>query len=257
MFSSTKPDPKPCDGGCATMLEPIPLRGPLEGQWMSPRTCVPCAERVTPNGPMADPYDVRKTKCAGRQNAEQRHIGEGGVATVATLDSTPRDAQATLHAHLSDVADQRTTIGAYIVGVPGTGKTYLLKALVNTLRERKIDVCMFNDQELTAIMRSTQKPGSPLDVYDLISDLAEVSVLIIDDYNPNPGRAGADADADFRLTHLYDLLNRRYEAAKTTLITSNFQLDATAKVSPKLASRMRHKAWMRYFLIGGQDLRAA
>jgi chromosomal replication initiation ATPase DnaA len=257
MFHATKPDPKPCDGGCGTILPPIPGRARFEGQWMSPHTCTTCAEKRTPELATERVAANPRPKCAGHQNVTLRHLEPSGAYVTPTFPITPKRDQVAIADYLFECIYQPSSTGAYIYGPPGTGKTYLLKAMANSMRERGRDVTMLNDQELVTILRGTQKPGSALDVDDLLADLATVEVLILDDLNPTPGRVGADADEDFKLRHLYDIINRRLDANLATFVSSNVPLTAVTRVSPKIASRLGFKAWMRYFLVGGQDLRAA
>ena len=68
--------------------------------------------------------------------------------------------------------------------------------------------------------------------YGFLEYLIKAEVLVIDDI-------GTEKPSDWVAETLYNLVNSRYENTKTTIFTSNLELDELAdKVDDKLASRI-------------------
>lgn len=205
-------------------------------------------------------FTERRTKCAGHQNVTLSHLdaqtGNLFVPTVETFRETAEQAGA--YEHLVDFLEGRRTNGAFIHGAPGTGKTVLAKVLNNALVAAKRDVAFLTDQELITALRSTQGRGATMQLKDLLADLSSVAVLIIDDYDPNRGKVGtgfSNDEVDFKLTQYFAILNARYEHARPTFLTSNFNATDAFRASEKIGSRLSTETWIAPYRLGGRDLR--
>ena len=129
--------------------------------------------------------------------------------------------------------------GLFLFGKVGVGKTYDIYALTKSLLKENMDVQVFNLPRLLNVIRAS---FSKQEVYNEDADdysyafvkdmsdiekLINVEVLMIDDI-------GAEKPSDWVAETLYHLINSRYEKMKTTIFTSNLNLD-------ELAERINHR----------------
>ena len=112
--------------------------------------------------------------------------------------------------------------GLYIEGTNGTGKTHLAGAIALNLINKGIPVICKTSSDLLldikkAYENSAIKESTVLDAYKT------VDLLIIDDL-------GKEQCTDWSMTHLYSILNDRYEDMKPTIVTTNYDADALVRV---------------------------
>lgn len=120
--------------------------------------------------------------------------------------------------------------GLYLYGPAGTGKTYSVCAIAIELIKKDIEIDFYNLPSLLQKMRSEISRSE--NNYGFLEYLIKVEVLIIDDI-------GTEKPSDWVSETLYNLVNSRYENTKTTIFTSNLELDELSdKVDDKLASRI-------------------
>lgn len=108
--------------------------------------------------------------------------------------------------------------GLYIYGGVGTGKTYIVWAIVNRLKEKHPDwfhfdpvLRIYNSTDLLERIRSTYDNRFDEFVDELLNYRG---VLIIDDI-------GAERTTEWTTEQFYRLINRRYERDLPTFFTSN------------------------------------
>lgn len=267
----------PGTGVCPVDGNLIPsFRGPTVKQgvhfpsgqsWFRPKKCDACRARGRAK---EERYMARSA--IGDESPQTDKYGKHRNITLMHLDAvtnqlvTPTfegfketSSQTTAYEHLFRFAEGELRAGAYLHGGPGAGKTFLVKMLNNALIEKKRQVAYFEDNELITLMRGTQKRNAEVSIDTLMYDLTHVEVLIIDDYDPRPGRANSpgvvEDDVDFKLSKYFQLFNTRYERALPTFITSNYRPSDAYQWSQKTSSRFQAKAWMASFDIGSNDLR--
>jgi DNA replication protein DnaC len=109
--------------------------------------------------------------------------------------------------------------GLWIFGDTGTGKTTLAMLISKAALEAGRTVAIYSLPKLLARIRRTydSEPGG--DSYlSLFEQLTSVDLLHIDDL-------GAEKRSDWVLEQLYALVNERYEAQRSMLISTNLQIE--------------------------------
>lgn len=117
-----------------------------------------------------------------------------------------------------DQIDQKLDEGSglWFYGDPGTGKTTLAMLVSRIALQRGRSVAIYSMPKLLARIRRTydSQPGEQ-SYAELFERLATVDLLHIDD-------VGAENRTEWVLEQLYALINERYEAQRSLVITSNF-----------------------------------
>jgi DNA replication protein DnaC len=120
------------------------------------------------------------------------------------------------------------TTGMLIWGGCGTGKTHLAIAILRALVLQKGARCLFRGY--SALLRQIQatfsrqvvadeETGVVLTEYSLVQDVIQAEVLVLDDL-------GGEISGLWALNMVYHIINERYNQRRTTIITTNFPLDA-------------------------------
>jgi DNA replication protein DnaC len=119
--------------------------------------------------------------------------------------------------------------GLWLMGRFGTGKTALAMIVSKSAIDAGRSVAIYSCPRLLNVIRESIDGGGVLDFLDR---LAEVDLLHIDDL-------GAERRTDWVIEQLYSIINARYEARRSTLITTNLERDALAdQVGERIVSRL-------------------
>lgn len=136
----------------------------------------------------------------------------------ASVDNLTEDQRS----FLKEVVTRKST-GLYIYGGVGTGKTYMIFAMVNRLKQMIGEspyrlaetVQVWNTTELISRIRETF--DRPSDVF--VPELLEYKgILVLDD-------VGSEKPSEWVTEQLYRIINRRYEEALPTVYTSNLTIE--------------------------------
>lgn len=111
----------------------------------------------------------------------------------------------------------KSSLGLY--GDVGPGKTTIAAAVVNAACEELVPARMLTVVTLFDQLHAASKYGSDSDVSELVAEFASVPVLLLDDLGREPMQSRQ------YLAWLYELLNRRWNACKPMLVTSNYTID--------------------------------
>jgi primosomal protein DnaI len=103
--------------------------------------------------------------------------------------------------------------GVYLFGPPGVGKTHLLLAVLNRLRERGIPCLFVRSDSIFDRMRQIISENGDLEA--LLEALATAPVLGIDEF-------AQERANDFTLEKLFRIINHRFHAKLPTWFTSNY-----------------------------------
>jgi len=104
--------------------------------------------------------------------------------------------------------------GLWLFGRPGTGKTTLAMLVSRAAIDAGRSVAIYSLPRLLAEIRSTFEAASEGSYLDFTDRLAEVDLLHIDD-------VGAENTTPWVLEQLYTIVNARYEAERSVVITTN------------------------------------
>jgi DNA replication protein DnaC len=105
--------------------------------------------------------------------------------------------------------------GLWLYGDPGTGKTTLAMLVSRITLERGRSVAIYSMPKLLTRIRRTYDERPNEQTYaELFERLATVDLLHIDDL-------GAENRTEWVLEQLYSLINERYEAQRSLIVTSN------------------------------------
>ena len=136
--------------------------------------------------------------------------------------------------------------GVYLYGQAGTGKTYILYAMLKYMRAYGLMCTLWNLPEKLARLKSFySKDGSG---EDGITDEIQINnYLFIDDF-------GAEKVTEWNSEIMYRLINYRYENMLQTYFASNLSLQELAERSgDRIASRIAEMCDI--IEIGGEDKR--
>jgi DNA replication protein DnaC len=122
--------------------------------------------------------------------------------------------------------------GLLFRGNPGSGKTHIAIAVLREIIRRGFTGRFENFSDLLSRIRSTWHRDAEMQEESLLAEVEEADLLVIDDL-------GAESTADWVRDRLYLIINRRYEAARPLIITTNCaEADLRARVGDRIYSRL-------------------
>ena len=112
--------------------------------------------------------------------------------------------------------------GIYIFGNSGVGKTLLTACMCNELTNQ-VKQCLFtNFFEISKSIRATFNSREESEER-LVDRLCDIDFLFIDDLGTE--RVKSNGDDTWLQEKIYDIINKRYNAKKPTIFTSNYNLN--------------------------------
>jgi DNA replication protein DnaC len=137
------------------------------------------------------------------------------------------------------------SLGLLISGPAGAGKTHLAAAIARALIEANFNVLFLEVARVFSELRERMRSDESEEA--LLSRYVEVPFLVLDDL-------GAGSFSDFERRVLLDLLNRRGNERRKTIVTSNLELaELEEHLDERIASRLSAFDRMR---ATGKDRRA-
>jgi DNA replication protein DnaC len=123
-------------------------------------------------------------------------------------------------------------VGLLVVGRCGVGKTHLAVSALKRIAEKGVH-CLFCDyRELLKQIQNSYNPSVQASELELLRPVFETEVLLLDDL-------GAVKPSEWVWDTVSLILNTRYNASSTTIITSNFELgesEADTNLTPVQAA---------------------
>ena len=122
--------------------------------------------------------------------------------------------------------------GLWFHGSVGTGKTTLAMLISSAALDAGHTVAIYSLPRLLAEIRATFDSDAQGAYTALLDRLTEVDLLHVDDL-------GAEKTSAWVLEQLYSIVNARYEAEKSVIITTNLQRDALSEqIGERTVSRL-------------------
>jgi len=118
-------------------------------------------------------------------------------------------------------------------GRPGTGKTHLATGIAIALLDARFHALKINAADMVRAVRSTWSRDSERSEDQVLDDFANRSLLIIDEI-------GVQTGSDNEKLIMFEVINRRYEACRPTLLISNLSPDQIkAELGDRVMDRLR------------------
>jgi DNA replication protein DnaC len=149
--------------------------------------------------------------------------------------------------------------GLWFFGSVGTGKTTLAMLVSRHALEAGRSVAIYSLPRMLAEIRTTFDDDASRSYVGLLDRLSAVDLLHVDD-------VGAEKTSPWVLEQLYAIVNARYEAQRSILLTTNLERDALAEqIDERTVSRLEEMCevlplWgadARQFRPGVPDVRSA
>jgi len=134
-----------------------------------------------------------------------------------------------------DTFDQQLKAGRCLIfcGNVGTGKTHITCAIARALVLAARSVRYATVAGLIQLLRSTWRKGSEQSEMDLLRDLQSLELLVLDEI-------GVQYGTEAETVQLFEVLNRRYNAVRPTIVISNLDLEGLkVYLSERAVDRLR------------------
>ncbi len=123
--------------------------------------------------------------------------------------------------------------GLWLFGQVGTGKTTLAMIVSKAALDAGRSVAIYSMPRLLNEIRRTYEEGNDSSYTELLDRLAQVDLLHVDDL-------GAEKSSPWVLEQLYAIVNARYEAQRSMVITTNLSHSELAdQITPRTVSRLQ------------------
>lgn len=118
-------------------------------------------------------------------------------------------------------------------GSPGTGKTHLACAIANAVIEKASSVLFTTVSDALRTIKRAYGKDADTSEQDAINELVAPSLLILDE-------VGMAYDTDHSKTLIFDLMNKRYEQVKPSIILTNLDAPALREhLGDRITDRLR------------------
>jgi DNA replication protein DnaC len=122
--------------------------------------------------------------------------------------------------------------GLWLTGDPGTGKTSLAMLVSRHALDAGRSVGIFSLPRLLNEIRRTYRDDSEQSYLELLDHLAQVDLLHLDDL-------GSQSSNEWVLEQLYSVINSRYEAERSVVVTTNLDVqELTKQITARTVSRL-------------------
>ena len=174
-------------------------------------------------------------------------VGRNLRASFANFTATTPKQREVLDAVVGFAKTFTTTSGGglWLLGLPGTGKTHLGAALVfNSIRERRLAACMHSFGQIQTMLRArwsnSKESRSFWEIEDglettdqLLEHLGTVPLLVLDEL-------GVGRGTDAELETLFQIVDRRYQLERPTVVLSNLKpIELKAAMGDRAYDRLR------------------
>ena len=101
-----------------------------------------------------------------------------------------------------------------MIGPVGCGKSHLAVAILREIIAKGYSGLYYNSPDLLRDIRATFDEGRDVTEEDLLDEVTTTDLLVFDD-------VGAERSTEFVLDRFYLIINKRYEACKPVIVTTN------------------------------------
>lgn len=216
---------------------PTTLAKPLDNVLASLRSKVS-------NRAEAEDQAYRQRMAAREQERLERSLGKRysralcALETYAVYDPRQRETLAVVRRLIDGIGESvKRGDNILLIGSVGTGKDYLLAAIMYSAAGLGIDVKYVNGQEVFGTFRDRIDTGERDEEY--FRELSLPTVLAVSDPLPPAGQPGA-----WDLQNLYRIVDRRYREMQPTWMTMNAASpeEINQQLSSQVFDRLRHNA---------------
>ena len=147
--------------------------------------------------------------------------------------------------------------GICLFGAKGSGKTHLTACIANELLKKCVPILLTNLFEISKAVKSTFQNGFHESEQEFFERFEKVSFLIFDDLGVETFTKN-DRDTWLQ-TLLFDLINRRYNAKKPTIFSSNYSLNELVnlrRIANRTIDRISEMTSGAVFKFDGESMRS-
>lgn len=156
--------------------------------------------------------EARQRKLLGRAAIPERFVGKGFDNFVADTDAK-RAALSVLRDYAENFeTNSQVGKGLILSGKPGTGKSHLAGAVLQSQLDR--DVLYATCMDVIRMVRETWRKDSERSERQVLAYLGGLDLLVIDEM-------GVQYGTDGEQTILFDVLDRRYREVKPSILLTN------------------------------------